>query len=58
MQPAKSEGVNEMTDQNFIDTEVLVRCSNKECRQLIGQVELKQNDGKCPYCAKKVWETE
>lgn len=47
-----------VTDERMIETEVLMRCSNEHCRQLIPQSDLRQNGGKCPHCGETVWKTE
>lgn len=56
MRHTKREGIEKMADDRATKTEQLTRCSNEKCRQLIYASDLKQNDGKCPYCAKQVWE--
>jgi len=43
-----------MADKDRIETEMLIRCDNEQCRELSTESELKQNKGKCPYCGKRV----
>ena len=48
-----------MADENALEdlmTELLIRCDNEKCRKLIGESELQQNNGKCPYCGQQIQE--
>jgi hypothetical protein len=47
-----------MTDDRVTKTGPLIRCTNKDCRQLSYASVLKQNKGKCPHCGEQIWETE
>jgi len=44
-----------MKDAELIDsgeTEVLLRCENKQCRKIFTPAEYVKNGRKCPYCGK------
>jgi hypothetical protein len=47
-----------MGDEKMSKTGPLIRCTNKDCRQLTYASVLKQNKGKCPYCGEQIWKTE
>jgi PHP family Zn ribbon phosphoesterase len=48
------EGLKKMTNEDLIDTEVLIRCNNEQCRKQVYETELLENDWKCPYCGKTI----
>ncbi len=43
-----------IVDKKLWDTEALIRCENKECRQLSTEAELEKNKWKCPHCGNTV----
>jgi acetyl-CoA carboxylase beta subunit len=51
-------GFKEMTKQDLIDTEVLIRCNNEQCRKKVFESELEKNNWRCPYCGKPIAKPE
>jgi rubrerythrin len=49
-----SRRIKKMTNEDLIDTEVLIRCNNEQCRKQVYETELLENDWKCPYCGKTI----
>jgi len=47
-----------MTNEDFIDTEILIRCDNEQCRKRVYETELEENAWKCPYFGKPIAKPE
>jgi len=45
---------SQMNDKKPWDTQPLIRCENEQCRELCTEFELKNSNGKCPYCGQPI----